>query len=434
MKFRLSIGAMALLVAGVPLANPPLGLPPVPVPADNPQTPEKIALGERIFHDKRLSATGEVGCVSCHDPAMAFTDSPKRVSVGVNGLTGTRNAPTVVNAAYMKSQFWDGREPSLETQSHQPFVNPVEGGLENHAPLLAVVRSDPDYAAAFQRVYGKAGEQITMTEIGQAIASFERTLIAGNSPFDRYHYGGDPRALNDQERRGFDLYLNKARCVSCHVIEQDQALFTDNAFHNVGVGINQIQDEIPPLASAFLEAKRRGADVDKTVLTDPKASELGRFAVTDDISTVGAFKTPTLRNVARTAPYMHDGSLDTLREVVIHYNLGGKSQESDRVNPYLSGGIRPLDLSEPEIDDLVAFLEALTSPEFAATTATTTSPTGDEDHEPSTVTAQLPEAGERDRSDRPAAAEPGAVELRQPESGLHFRLPLGFPHPTHQGD
>ena len=363
--YHAGLAALVLGVSTLAQATTPLGLPPVPVPADNPQSPAKVLLGERLFNDKRLSSTGEIGCVSCHDPALAFTDSPKRVSVGVKSLTGTRNAPTVINAAFMKSMFWDGREPDLENQSHQPFVNPVEGGLADHGPLLTTVRADPAYVAAFQAVFGKTGEAITMTEVGQAIASFERTLVAGDSAFDRYYYAGDRQALTEQQQRGLELFLAKGRCVSCHVIEQDQALFTDSEFHNVGVGINQIQDQVPRLAGAFLAAKHAGADVDVTVLTDPKASELGRFAVGEDIATVGAFKTPTLRNIARTAPYMHDGSLKTLREVIVHYNLGGKTDEAQTVNPYLSGGIRPLGLTDQEIDDLVAFLESLTSPQYA---------------------------------------------------------------------
>lgn len=361
----LGLLALTLTVCGVAQAESPLGLPPVPIPDDNPQTLAKVALGEKLFHDKRFSSTGEIACASCHEAAKAFTDSPKPVSTGVQGLTGTRNAPTVVNAAYMESMFWDGREPDLEHQSLQPFVNPVEGGLADHGPILEIVRSDPDYIAAFEEVFGKTGEAITMEEVSKAIASFERTIVAGNSPFDRWHFGGDEAAMSEQQKRGFDVFMTKGRCVSCHTIEQTHALFTDSEFHNVGVGINQIQDEVPPLAQAFLKAKAEGANVDESVLTDPKVSELGRFAVTDDISTVGAIKTPTLRNVAETAPYMHDGSLETLRDVVVHYNLGGKSEESQKVNPYLSGGIRPLDLSEQEIDDLVAFMEALTSPEYA---------------------------------------------------------------------
>ena len=362
---RMGLLVLTMALSGLVQANTPLGLPAVPIPADNPQTPAKIQLGEKLFKDKRFSTTGEVGCVTCHDPTTAFTDSPKHVSEGVNGLKGTRNAPTVINAAYMKVQFWDGREPTLEAQSQQPFVNPVEGGLKDHTPILEIVRSDPEYVQAFKEVFGKTGEDVTMTEVSQAIASFERSVIAGDSPFDRYYFGGDRTAMTEQQQRGFELFLTKGRCVSCHTIEQDHALFTDSQFHNIGIGINQIQDEVPRLAGAYLEARGKGAGVDVTVLTDPKSSELGRFAVTEDLSTVGAFKTSTLRNIAVTAPYMHDGSLQTLRDVVVHYNNGGKSKEADQVNPFLSGGIRPLALSDQEIDDLVAFLEALTSPQFA---------------------------------------------------------------------
>ena len=369
---RISLRALALglaLASGALSANPPLGLPEVPIPADNPQTPAKTALGEKLFNDKRFSATGEIGCVSCHHPEKAFSDSPKRVSEGIQALTGTRNAPTVVNAAYLSSQFWDGREPSLEEQSKQPFVNPVEGGLADHGPILDIVRSDPDYVAAFQQVFGKAAADITMDDVAKAIASFERTLIAGDSPFDRFYFGGEQGAMTAQQIRGLSVFLVQGRCISCHVIEQDQALFTDSEFHNIGVGINRVQDHVPALASAFLQAKHAGADVDATVLTDPKSSELGRFAVTDDISTVGAFKTPTLRNVELTAPYMHDGSLKTLEEVVDHYNNGGFTKPDDQASPYLSGGIRPLNLSDQQKADLVAFMKALTSPQYAATAA-----------------------------------------------------------------
>jgi cytochrome c peroxidase len=169
--------------------------------------------------------------------------------------------------------------------------------------------------------------------------------------------------------RGFKVFLEDGRCVSCHVIEQYQALFSDNRFHNIGVGVNKIQAEAPKLISAFLDAKARGADVDRTVLTDPKVSEIGRFAISETLDDIGAFKTPTLRNVAVTAPYMHDGSLATLREVVEHYNNGGVTPAGAPVNDYLSGGIRPLNLTEQQIDDLVAFLKALTSPQFASQAA-----------------------------------------------------------------
>ncbi len=346
-------------------AATPLGLPPIPIPQNNPQTPEKIRLGEKLFLDKRFSSTGTVACGSCHDPAKAFTDSPLKTSEGINKLTGTRNAPTVVNAAYFAKQFWDGRSPDLEDQARHPLINPVEMGLKNHEPVLKIVRTDPAYAQAFKAVFGKSGEQITMKEVTQAIASFERTVIAGDSPFDRWYFGGDQKALTPQQVRGFNLFVGQGRCVSCHVIEQTQALFTDNRFHNIGVGINAIQKDVPRLAGEFLKAKAAGTDVDVAVLSDKKTSELGRFAVTDKFDEMGAFKTSTLRNIAVTAPYMHDGSLKTLKDVVVHYNNGGVTKKGDRVNDFLSGGIRPLDLNDQQVADLVAFMEALTSPQYA---------------------------------------------------------------------
>lgn len=360
------LAGVCALAFCAPGAAQPLGLPPVPVPANNPQTPEKIALGDKLFNDKRFSTTGEVSCATCHDPKRAFTDSPLVTSEGINKLTGTRNAPTVINAAYFTRFFWDGRSADMEDQAQHPIVNPVEMGLANHDPVLSVVRTDPDYVAAFRKVFSKEPAQVTMREVQQAIASFERTIVSGDSPFDQWYFGKKADAISAQARRGFDVFMNKGRCVSCHTIEQDFALFTDNRFHNIGVGINRIQADVARLAPAFLAAKAQGVDVDKAVLTNPKVSELGRFAVTDTLDEIGSFKTSTLRNVAVTAPFMHDGSLATLRDVVEHYNNGGITRKADPVNDFLSGGIRPLDLTDDEISDLVAFLETLTSPQFAA--------------------------------------------------------------------
>ncbi len=356
--------AVGLVLAGHAAGDALLGLPAVPVPEDNPQTEEKIALGERLFNDARFSATGEVSCATCHDADKAFTDSPLAVSVGIRGLTGTRNAPTVVNAAYNRTQFWDGRSPSLEDQALHPFLNPVEMALPDHEALLAIVRSDSDYVAGFRDVFGVDAQAISMDEVTAAIAAFERTQVSGDSPFDRYYFGGDSSAMSEAAIRGFKVFLEDGRCVSCHTIEQDHALFTDHLFHNIGVGINEMQEKLPEIASAFLKARAQGVDVDVAVLTNPDTSHLGRFAVTVDLSTMGAFKTPTLRNIAVTAPYMHDGSIATLRDVMVHYNNGGVSNEGDPVNAFLSGGIRPLNLTDGQIDDLVAFMEALTSPRF----------------------------------------------------------------------
>ncbi len=367
-----TIAAIAGLGLAASAAPPPLGLPPVPVPDDNPMTAEKVALGEQLYNDKRFSSTGDIACATCHEPTTGFTDSPRVTSAGIEGKTGTRNSPTVINAAYATSMFWDGRSPSLEDQALHPFINPVEMGLADHQPIVDVVRKDAKYKKQFKKVFGVKPDQITIDHVTRAIAAFERTVVAGDSPFDRWFYGGDADAMTEQQIQGYELFINEARCVSCHVIEQTQAIFTDNRFHNIGVGVNRIQDDIPELAPKFLAGDLTTDEVDVEVLTDPRSSELGRFAVTTSFDGIGAFKTPTLRNVAVTAPYMHDGSIKTLREVVTHYNNGGVTNEGDPVNDFLSGGIRPLDLTDEEIDAVVAFMEALTSPEFAAQAAATT--------------------------------------------------------------
>lgn len=344
--------------------SPPLGLPEVPVPPDNPMTQEKIDLGDKLFHDDRFSTTGDVSCSTCHLEDKAFTDGPLQVSEGIEGLTGTRNAPTIINSAYMTSLFHDGRSPSLEDQALHPFVNPVEMGLDNHDPILEIVRTDPEYVEAFEEVFNADPDEITIDHITKAIAAFERTIISGNSPFDRYFYGGETDAMTEAQIRGLDLFQNKGRCVSCHLIEESTATFTDGRFHNVGVGINDLIPEVPDIAKEFVAAARSSEEVDEEVLSDPRSSEMGRLAVTGDFDGIGAFKTPTIRNVAVTAPYMHDGSLPTLRDVMVHYNNGGVTVEGNPVNDFLSDGIRPLNLTDEEIDDLVAFMEALTSPEF----------------------------------------------------------------------
>ncbi len=372
MTKRMRIGALILALAGFSAGSTslckaePLGLPPVPIPADNPQSPEKIALGDKLFHDARFSSDGTVSCSTCHANEKAFTDGPRKTSRGVGGQFGTRNAPTVLNAAYFHLLFWDGRSVSLEDQSQNPPVNPIEMGLPNLEPIIKIVREDPAYVAAFKNVFHVTGAAVTADHVKKAIASYERTLISGDSPFDHWRFNHEDGAISDAAKRGFDLFVGQARCNSCHVIEQDQALFTDNRFHNIGVGINKIQADVPRFAAEFLKAKAAGVSVDIAVLSDPKVSDLGRFAVTTRFDEIGAFKTSTLRNIAVTPPYMHDGSLKTLKDVVKHYNDGGKSAGDPSVNPYLSGGIRPLNLTEQQMDDLVAFMQTLTSPAYVA--------------------------------------------------------------------
>ncbi len=361
---KIMIFASCLLLTTTVLAAGMLGLPDVPIPLDNPQTPEKIALGTRLFNDVRFSTTGKVSCATCHAADKVFTDSPLVVSEGINKLTGTRNAPTVVNSAFNKTQFWDGRSPDLEDQALHPFTNPVEMGLANHEPILQIIREDKAYLQAMHDVFGINAKDITIREVTLAIAAFERTIVSGNSPFDRWYFGGEKNAISAEAQRGFNVFLARGRCVSCHTIEQNFAIFTDHLFHNIGVGMNDIQDKVPELAEAFLVAKSKGLDVNVAVLADADTSHLGRFVVDNQFSSMGAFKTTTLRNIAVTPPYMHDGSIMTLRDVVLHYNNGGIKTPGGKVNPFLSGGIRPLNLSEQEINDLVAFMETLTSPEY----------------------------------------------------------------------
>ena len=302
----------------------PLGLPPVPVPAGNPPTAETIALGRKLYYDGALSVDGAISCATCHDPEKGFSDASPH-STGVEGKTGNRNSPTVWNSAYSTLQFWDGRSPSLENQAEGPVENPVEMA-NTLAAVEKTLSADPEYVALFEKAYGPG--RITYEKVGKAIASFERTVLSGNSPFDRYMFGGDKTALSEPAVRGLKVFMDKEKgnCVVCHTIEADHALFTDNKFHNLGVGMNN-----------------RGE------LTD-----LGRFTVTNVDADRGAFKTPTLRNIAQTAPYMHDGSQKTLKEVVDFYVGGGNSNE------HRDPEIHELKLSQQEREDLIAFMESLT--------------------------------------------------------------------------
>jgi len=334
----------------------PLGLPPVPVPADNPQSPEKIALGKKLYEDKRFSGDGTISCANCHDPAKAFADGLP-VAEGINKLKGTRNSPTVINSAYFTSQFWDGREPDLEGQAKGPFLSPVEHGLDNHQFIVEVIRKDTSYHGEFKRVFGVGPGEITIDHVVKAIASFERTVISGDSAFDRFLYGGDKTALSDAAQRGLELFKGKARCQECHTIDGDHAIFTDNKFHNLGVDFKEIQPRLREIVKEFRMAKKQGKAPDKSVVSAEESSELGRFVVSIKTFDIGAFKTPTMRNIAVTGPYMHDGSMETLKEVMELYNKGGEK------NPFL-GSVLKLDLTEEEIGDVIEFLKSLTSPEY----------------------------------------------------------------------
>ncbi|HKV08174.1 MAG TPA: cytochrome c peroxidase [Thermoanaerobaculia bacterium] len=357
-RLRLFVAVAGALVAlgslageaGLPLPST-LGLPPVPIPRDNLQTPEKVALGRALFDDRRLSADGMVSCSTCHQPGHAFTDG-QTVAKGVGQRAGTRNTPTLLNSVYFTSLFWDGRRESLEEQAADPLINPVEHGLGSHGELLATVRADAAYANGFRAAFGVAPESIRIEHVVKALAAFERTLVAGDSPFDRYLYGGEPSALSAAQVRGLGLFTGRARCAACHTIGEKHALLTDHEFHTIGIGQARVQSGLADRATRLVSLSP--AERDQRITSDPEVAALGRFAVTLKPGDIGRFRTPTLRNVARTSPYMHDGSVPTLAEAV----------ERELYYRGLEAG-RPLVLTPQEKADLVAFLTALTSPEPA---------------------------------------------------------------------
>ncbi len=326
------------------------------IPADNPQTPEKISLGQRLFFERRLSVDGTVSCSTCHDPQLAFTDR-KPLSVGIKGRLGQRNAPTILNALYNKTQFWDGRVNTLEEQAANPIVNAFEMGHPNLDAAVAQIASVEEYQQAFQRVFGRAPNGLDLL---RAIASYQRTQLSFDSPFDRF-IAGDNNAIDASAKRGWELFNTQARCNKCHALtdsQRDVTVFTDNDFHNIGIGI--IRHNVVALARQAEQLIKSGdtAGIDRAAIqTDMSA--LGRFLITKKEKDTASFKTPDIRNVLVTGPYFHDGSQATLWDVIDHYNKGDGLQ-----NPYLDEDIQPLALTETDIDDLVAFMASLTSASY----------------------------------------------------------------------
>ena len=306
--------------------EPPLGLPPVAIPDDNPPTAETIALGRALYYDKRLSIDNSIACASCHDPEAGFAD-PNQFSEGVNGQKGGRQAPPVMNAAYFTTQFWDGRAASLEEQAGGPVENPIEMAF-THEGVEERLNEDPVYVEMFKEAWGEGA--IVFEMVAKSIASFERTVLVGNSPFDRYLFGDDEEAMSEDAIRGLELFRDpeKGNCEICHTIDEEQgfALFTDNKFHNLGVGAE----------------------------LDGSFTDVGRFEQTKVETDTGAFKTPHLRNIADSSPYMHDGHLNTLKDVLDFYIGAGNS------NDFRDEEIHELDhLSAQERTDILAFMEAL---------------------------------------------------------------------------
>jgi cytochrome c peroxidase len=347
-----------------PLAEPrsqdqigfPVDLTKSVIPPGSPLTPAVVALGEELFFDSRLSGDGTVACATCHDPARAFTDG-RPASIGIAGRVGQRNAPTILNALYNKTQFWDGRVDTLEEQAALPITNPFEMGAASVDNAIANIASDADYQRQFAQAFGR---DVNEKDLLTAIATYERTLTSFGSPFDRF-IAGDQNAISDAAKRGWESFNTKARCNLCHALtdnQRDVTVFTDNDFHNIGIGI--LRHRVVPLAVQAEHDLAQGhlQDIDQAAIQS-ETSVLGRFLITKKEPDIASFKTPDLRNVLVTAPYFHDGSQQTLWDAVDHYNKG-----DGLANPWLDQDIQPLALTEPEIDDLVAFMASLTSPQY----------------------------------------------------------------------
>lgn len=303
----------------LPLPNPPLGIESKLTDLKETLTPEHVRLGRWLYFDKRLSADGTISCATCHLPEHAFSETTP-VSSGIRGQKGGRKAPSFINQAWTLYPhfFWDGRAGSLEAQALGPIANPIEMG-NTHEAMVQTLSQIKGYGKYFKEAFGT--EEITKERVAKAIADYERTRMSGNSPWDRWK-NGDQSAVSDEVKKGDELFLGKASCNQCHLGQN----FTDSNFHNLGIG------------------------------WDPKAKKFaddGRYVVTKNEADRGAFKTPTLRDVSKHPPFMHDGSIPTLREVVLHYDKGGNR------NPHLDPKMSPLKLTAAEVNALVRFMEAL---------------------------------------------------------------------------
>jgi cytochrome c peroxidase len=348
--------ALALLSGCGRLPAPPaapLGLPAMEVPPENPLTPEKVALGRKLFFDRRLSPNDTMSCAMCHVPEQGFTAHELATPVGLEGRSVRRNAPTLLNVAWQRRLFHDGREISLEDQVWGPLLAPNEMGNPSIGYVIERLRSLEDYKGLFETAFD--GKVISAERIGQAIASYERTLVAADSRFDRWKYGRESSALNDLEQAGFRLFSGKGRCTACHRIGEKDALFTDHGFHNTGTGWRRAHESAE--RTRVVLAPGAHAELDRATLetfSEAPAKDVGRYEITLDPRDRWAYKTPSLRNVGISAPYMHDGSLPTLEAVVEFYDGGGID------NPERSPLVAPLGLAATEKAALVAFLRALT--------------------------------------------------------------------------
>jgi len=351
--------------------HPPLGLAKIPVPSNNPLTREKIKLGRKLFYDRRLSLNNTFSCAMCHIPEQGFTSNEMATAVGIEGRTVRRNAPTLYNVAYAQRLFHDGRENTLEQQVWGPLLAHSEMANPSVGAVVDKISNSADYDTLFEKAFERGPG---METIGMALASYERTLNSGNSAFDRWFYGKDKTAIKAEAKRGFLLFQGKAGCVNCHQIGKDYALLMDNRLHNTGVGYQDSMLKEPPKQRVQV-APGVFIEVDVAIVTsvsEQKPNDLGRYEVTQMPEDRWSYTTPSLRNIALTAPYMHNGIFATLKQVINFYNQGGV------VNDNLDPLIKPLNLTTAEVDDLAAFLNTLTGDNVAKLVADAfASPVGD---------------------------------------------------------
>lgn len=308
----------------------------------------RIALGKQLFNDPSLSSDGTVRCASCHIPEKAYADG-RVVAIGVYGHTGTRNTPSLLNIAAAKESafFWDGRRTALEQAVLDPLTNPVEMGLHDQTQVMQRITQNNTYRAAFAQAFPEHGDSLTSDEVGAALATYVRSLTSPESAFDRYLHG-NRAALNPRAQLGLALFQGKAGCAECHRLDGSVPTLTDHAYHRTGVGLDSITTSLPALTEGVIARSLQGSAIGDRVATHADEAQLGRFNVTLEPADIGLFRTPSLRGVSHTAPYMHDGSVATLEEAI------------DREVYYrsLQAG-RPLNLSVEDRLDLAEFLKAL---------------------------------------------------------------------------
>lgn len=335
--------------------EPPLGLPPLAESLRSRLTPERVGLGQRLFFDRRLSSNRTLACASCHIPSQGFTQNAMARSVGMEGKTLRRNASSLLNAVHHQRLYWDGRELGIETLVWGKLLDEPVMGNRAVGEVMARLRGDERLLADFNEAF--PGDGLTMRTVAEALTDYVSTLVAADSRFDRWYFGQEQDALSEDEQRGYRLFVGRAGCAQCHTVGPDHALFTDNRLHNTGIGYSHSMGKRAPRTTIPVGDGTLAINLSALRGTEEhRYNDLGHYEVTQDPADRWKFRTPTLRNVALTGPYMHDGSIATLEGVVAYYNEGGTPHELQAPQ------LHPLGLSKDEQAELAAFLRALTDP------------------------------------------------------------------------